>query len=436
MLIGIAGIVSLSEYRVFHSYRSEQDQWNWVTAARLGWNLTVPTPPIKNEDASPIPVEESFAEGPESDALTGLQHKIFRVDCGDTLSSILREIGITFRDIHDISKALSKYHNVKHLQIGQLLELEWEIEHDASVLKSLETMDALGNRICLTATGASTGARYSISVRKRELRTNICKVRGTINSTFNRAMQNQGLSASLIGEVTRAISPVVRATCLQPNASFEIVYEENRDKNTGDLVGKRRLKYVAVSEKGRMYRVYSFGNQYYNESGEGLKTAFLALPLRERNPRISSKFGLRRHPVLGVVKRHYGIDYAARYGSDVCAAADGTVVAAERRGAYGLYVRIRHANGFETAYGHLSKILVEKGQKVSQGALIGLVGKTGRATGPHLHYEVIRSQVRVDPQKYCNLGVTKLIGENLLRFKQFKQEIEAELKEITPSDVV
>lgn len=419
ILVGLALAISLSEYRTFRLRVLDGG------IAFLPRELSPSSALSEANEALGSPADE---EGPESDPLTGLQRRIFRVDCGDTLSSILREIGISFSDIDVIGKVLGKHHNVKHLQIGQLLELEWEVEHDVSTLKSLETMDSLGNRIRLTATGNPTGERYTVSVQKRELTANICRVSGTIHSTFDKAARSQGVPSSLVGEAARALSPLIKATRLRPNSTFEIVYEESRDKNTGDLVGKRRLKYVAVSDGTEMRRVYSFGNQYYTEAGESLKPEFLTIPLRDKNPRISSKFGLRKHPVLGVVKRHYGVDYAARYGADVYAAAHGTVVAAERRGAYGLYVRIRHANGFETAYGHLSKILVQKGQKVSQGTLIGLVGKTGRATGPHLHYEVIRSQVRVDPQKYCSLGATKLTGEDLSRFKRFKQKINDEIQ--------
>lgn len=430
-LVGLAAAISFSEYRTFRAMEGHLPALTRTPLLAPDLTSALPAPvetPLFEELTGTSSAEE---EGPESDPIMGPQKRTFRVDCGDTLSSILREIGISFRDIDAISKALSKHHNVKHLQIGQLLELEWEVENDTSRLKALETVDSLGSRIRLVASEstASGQPRYTVSVQKRELKTEVRTIKGTISSTFDQAARAQGLPSSLVHEVSRAISPLIKTTRLRTNTAFEVVYEEKRDKVTGKLVGKRCLKYVAVMPEGQTpFRVYGFGNQYYTETGESLKTEFLTVPLKDRHPRVSSPFGMRRHPILGVVKRHYGVDYAAKYGSDVYAAANGTVVAAERRGAYGLYVRIRHANGFETAYGHLSRISVKKGQTLAQGDLIGKVGCTGRATGPHLHFELIRSQVRVDPQKYCSLGTTKLKGEELAKFAQFKKTVADELR--------
>jgi murein DD-endopeptidase MepM/ murein hydrolase activator NlpD len=125
---------------------------------------------------------------------------------------------------------------------------------------------------------------------------------------------------------------------------------------------------------------------FYDAEGQSLKRAFLRAPLQFR--RISSSFNrARRHPVLGITRRHEGIDYAALVGTPVMAAGDGVVRQAGYAGGYGNLVEIRHANGIVTRYGHLSRILTRPGARVSQGQVIGRVGATGLATGPHLHYE-------------------------------------------------
>ena len=150
-----------------------------------------------------------------------------------------------------------------------------------------------------------------------------------------------------------------------------------------------------------LYAVRYEGSQgagYYDLEGTPLRKAFLRSPLRFT--RISSRFSRRRlHPILHVRRPHLGIDYAAPQGTPVMAASDGVVIAAGWSGGYGRTVRLRHANGYQTLYGHLSRISVRRGQRVSQGEKIGAVGKTGLATGPHLDYRMSLNGKYVDPLK-------------------------------------
>lgn len=360
----------------------------------------------------------------------GLQTRTIYVTCGDTLSSILSELGISLRDIDAISKALAKVHNVRHLQIGQALDVQWEASSKGSKLKLLELEGHKGNRLSLVAKGEG----YDVTVNQRVLVSQWVTAHGVIRTNFSSASKEAGIPAQVYSEVLQALNPLIKPHRLQASTSFDVVYEEKRDATSGKRVGKPALRYVAMACGEQLHKIYVFGNQYYSEKGESLKTEFLVLPLKNKNVGITSKFGMRRHPILGVVKKHYGVDYAARYGTDVFAAANGVVVAAGSYGAYGLYVRIKHANGFETAYGHLSSISVKKGDVVSQGDKIGKVGSSGRATGPHLHHEVIRNQVRVDPQKYTSLGTTRLAGKDMARFRKFKEEVSEQLNG-EPTDV-
>ena len=138
------------------------------------------------------------------------------------------------------------------------------------------------------------------------------------------------------------------------------------------------------------------GAGYYDAEGTPLRKAFLRSPLRFT--RISSRFARSRlHPILRIRRPHLGVDYAAPTGTPVHAAADGVVILAGWLGGYGRTVRIRHANGYETLYGHLARIEVRRGQRVGQGDRIGTVGATGLATGPHLDYRMARNRTFVDP---------------------------------------
>jgi len=140
-----------------------------------------------------------------------------------------------------------------------------------------------------------------------------------------------------------------------------------------------------------------FMGEYYDENGKNLRKEFLRSPLKIYT--ITSGFGVRFHPILKVYRPHHGVDYGAPYGSPVYAVAEGVVKKAGWMGGYGKTVMIRHPNGFETLYGHLSSILVKVGERVEQGRMIGRVGSTGLSTGPHLHFEVRKNGKLVNPLK-------------------------------------
>ncbi|NDD47528.1 MAG: M23 family metallopeptidase, partial [Flavobacteriia bacterium] len=139
---------------------------------------------------------------------------------------------------------------------------------------------------------------------------------------------------------------------------------------------------------------------HFNAKGESVRKALMKTPID--GARLSSRFGKRKHPILGYTKVHAGVDFAAPTGTPVYAAGDGTILEARRKGAYGNYVQIRHNSSYSTAYAHLNAFArgVRKGKRVRQGQVIAYVGTTGRSTGPHLHYEVIRNGKRVNPINY------------------------------------
>ncbi|MGZ8369435.1 MAG: M23 family metallopeptidase, partial [Caulobacteraceae bacterium] len=155
--------------------------------------------------------------------------------------------------------------------------------------------------------------------------------------------------------------------------------------------------------------------QFFDESGKNIRGFLLRTPVD--GARITSTFGMRRHPILGYNKMHQGIDFAAGTGTPVLASGDGVVIEARRWGGYGNWVRVRHNNGWETGYAHLSKFAVRPGQHVSQGQLIAYSGSTGRSTGPHLHYEIWRTGHRVNPVGAKVPQGTVLAGRDLAAFK-------------------
>ncbi len=236
-----------------------------------------------------------------------------------------------------------------------------------------------------------------LATRRYERRTQV--VAGTIERTLFGAVEDAGETDQLALDLADVFAwDVDFNTEIQRGDAFRAVIEklwlDGRPVRSGRLLaaefvrGGRRLS--AVRHEG------AAGAGYYDGDGRPLRKAFLRSPLRFT--RISSRFTLSRfHPVLRVARAHLGVDYAAPAGTPVHAAAAGLVVSAGWAGGYGRTVRLRHANGFETLYGHLSRILVRQGQRLAQGDPIGAVGSTGLSTGPHLDYRMARDGRFVDP---------------------------------------
>ena len=155
---------------------------------------------------------------------------------------------------------------------------------------------------------------------------------------------------------------------------------------------------------------------YFNKKGENVKKSILKTPLD--GARLSSGFGIRKHPILGYNKMHKGVDFAAPTGTPIYAGGNGIIEFAGYNGGYGKFIKIRHNNEYKTAYAHLSKFKkgISKGVRVNQGDIIGYVGSTGRSTGPHLHYEIIFQNKQINPLKLKLPSGKKLKDKELDRF--------------------
>ena len=197
--------------------------------------------------------------------------------------------------------------------------------------------------------------------------------------------------------------------------TFDIVIAYKRsargERQIGELLyaglergGKPRLQLVRWGKDG----------QFFEASGVGKQTSSYFQPVAGR---MSSRFGMRRHPILGYRRMHSGVDYAASYGSAIVAVSDGVVTYSGRHGGHGKYVRIEHGGGLGSGYAHMSSIAVSSGTRVRAGQVIGYVGSTGLSTGPHLHFEVYRGGRKIDPLSVRFLSRPQVSGEELAQFK-------------------
>jgi murein DD-endopeptidase MepM/ murein hydrolase activator NlpD len=214
--------------------------------------------------------------------------------------------------------------------------------------------------------------------------------------------------------------------------TFEVFFEG--DGPSSDEAGE--MLYTSMTVGGETRKFYRFRTpdntiDFYDEHGSSAKKFLMRNPVK--GGRFTSGFGNRRHPLLRRIRMHTGVDWAAPTGTPILAAGDGTIEMAERHGGYGNYIRIRHANGFATAYGHMVRFAPgsKPGARVKQGQIIGYVGSTGRSTGPHLHYEVLVNNKFVNPMTIAVPRGLELEGRTLAAFHKERRRIDS-LMELDP----
>lgn len=253
------------------------------------------------------------------------------------------------------------------------------------------------------------------------------------NASLYAAIYNAGLTQSL---PTDTITQILRVNAfdtdfrrrVRPGDTLEMFFDMKDDQSTDGPPGE--LLYTAISSGGTLYKFYRFRSadgvvDFYDADGNNSKKFLMRKPVRGDDVRLTSGFGVRFHPLLNSRKMHTGVDWACPTGTPIVAAGNGTIEEVGRKGYYGNYVRIRHANGYQTAYGHMSRFAnVHPGMKVRQGQVIGYVGSTGLSSGPHVHFEVLVNSRFVDPMSIQVPRERKLEGKDLAEFEKERANIE------------
>ena len=223
-----------------------------------------------------------------------------------------------------------------------------------------------------------------------------------LSSLYKSASQKK-IPANIIVEFARVYGfQVDFQRDIRKKDSFQVMYEVFIDDNKR-IIETGNILFANLKLTGQDNSLYYFDKKgsegHYDKNGRSVKKALMKTPIN--GARLSSRYGNRKHPILGYTKMHRGLDFAAPSGTPVFAAGDGIIEKAGWNGSYGKYIRIRHTGTYKTAYAHLSGFhkSVRIGKRVSQGKIIGYVGTTGRSTGPHLHYEVIKNNIQVNPMR-------------------------------------
>lgn len=339
----------------------------------------------------PIPMSlestTSVAQEPEGQPL---KWHVETVKSGDSLARIFQRAGLSARTLHHLMSvgkpvaALKKIHPGDQISFakdekGKLTQLSYPLSETQTLLVH------------------ATEQGFEAQTESKEFEIRSDYAGATITSNFWNAGIHSGMTPNLIMSLANIFGwDIDFALDLRKGDSFSVIYEtrylDGEFVGYGDIIG---AEFVNQGERHRAIR-NSDGN-YYSPDGHAMRKAFLRAPVNFKY--ISSNFNPRRlHPVTGKIKAHRGIDYAAKVGTPVLAAGDGKVVKAGYNKYNGNYVFIKHGEKYTTKYLHLKKRLVKTGQRVKQGKTIGLLGGTGRVTGPHLHYEFLVNGVHRNPR--------------------------------------
>ena len=254
------------------------------------------------------------------------------------------------------------------------------------------------------------------------------RITGTIERTFSGSAEKVGLPKSLIAQVTNALDGEVDFSTFREGDTFDVIFEQ-KTTASGLELGDKKILYIGLKIGKKQFHRYNWtdasGNElFFNPRGQSAEKELLKRPIKGR-PRVSSPYGWRNHPVLMARIFHSGVDLAIALNTPIVAGGDGVITQLGRKGAYGKYIRIRHSNGFQTAYGHMNgyKNGLKVGSKVKRGDVIGYIGQTGRATGPHLHYEVWKNGKTVNPFGDYVLIAKQLSGSELDKFQKYAATI-------------
>jgi murein DD-endopeptidase MepM/ murein hydrolase activator NlpD len=308
-----------------------------------------------------------------------------------TLVATLVDYEVPAAIANEVADLIKPVFDVRKLRFGNAFRLEKEID---GTLRNFEYK--IDDESVLKVQKGSES--YEAKVEKLDLDTRETTLTAEIHSSLWEALGDLPKREYLATELAEMFQwQVDFSTEIQPGDQIRLVVDES--VHDGNFVKYGRIRAAELVNAGRRYRGFLFKDSYYDEKGVSLKRAILASPLKF-TPRVSSGFTSRRmHPILGTARAHLATDYAAPTGSPVVAVANGVIIEAGWDGGYGNLVRIKHASGLTSGYAHLSRIAagIRSGRPVQQGELIGLVGQTGLATGPHLHFMMAKNGTPINP---------------------------------------
>jgi murein DD-endopeptidase MepM/ murein hydrolase activator NlpD len=365
------------------------------------------------------------------DGIYQKERRVLTVSQGDSFIGLLTGLGMNNQLATQAYTTLKEVFDARKLKVGQNIELTATFDVKT---KELETLDNLiiepvrGTKYILQLNEYD---KFEARIEQEKFDYDIKEISGTIDGIVSKSMVKAGLSNKMTNTVTQLFTNIIDfSRDVQKGDSFKVKYEVNKDSK-GEVVSIGDIIFASFTLGKDTYKLYRYKNRagevdYYDEAGKAKKSGLDRKPLGMRNARISSLYGYRRHPIYKTKKFHSGVDYAAPKGTPVFASGSGVLELVRYVNGYGNSIKIRHNSEYQTFYAHMNGFAsgMKPGVRVKKGQIIGYVGSTGRSTGPHLHFEILRKGQRIDPLKAKVATGTDLTGSQLAEFKRIVTQID------------
>ena len=354
----------------------------------------------------------------------------YKIEINDSIGRILKRFKISDDEIQKIVQGL-KEKKLTNIYAGRELSIIIK-KTDKNINEVVSILYPINNTLSVEIRRNKNSFQINenfLNLTKKEV-----VIKNTINNNLYSAAIEAGIEPNIIIEFARIYGfEIDFQRDIRKGDIFEIYYERFYDDN--DVIRDTgKILYAHMSVNNREINLYNFKYKnedgYYDISGKSIVKSLMKTPIN--GARLSSSFGMRKHPILGFNKMHRGTDFAAPMGTPIMASGSGTVTRARWCGGGGNCVKIRHNSTYETIYAHMSKFArgVKEGKKVKQGQIIGYVGSTGLSTGPHLHYEVVVNGKKVNSQKLKLPSGKILKGEERKEFEIKRIKIDLKLSEL------
>ena len=340
----------------------------------------------------------------------------FRVADGDSFEKILSKLEISKGEKEIAIKNLSNFKFVKNLFKGQ--NISFKLDNASSSVKIVEISIEQSKTKKYVFYRINDSNKFNYKEIDKLLKKIIVFKESEIKNSLYSSAINSGIKPNIIIDFARIYGfQIDFQRDIWKNDRFQIIYENFLDSNE-NILDTGNILYANLILKGKDNSLYIFktkeGYEHFDSAGRSIKKSLMKTPIN--GARLSSSFGMRKHPILGYNKMHRGTDFAAPEGTPIMASGDGKIIRARWCGGGGNCIKIKHNSTYSTVYAHLKNFArgIKEGKRVKQGLIIGYVGSTGMSTGPHLHYEVIVNGKKVNSQKL------KLPSGKILKGKERK----------------
>jgi len=409
-----------------------------VAAAVGGWQaalrLDKPQQPTLAPEAAAALQHAAFTRAETQPGYSRPQNVAVEVRSGETLERAVLRAGVTPLEARQVVEALARAMDTVHIKAG--------LAFDAAVARP-HAGDQPARLIGLSmrtgpATAVTVSRTFDGALRLRALEEKVTDettvADGEIRGSLYESAAALGATPAITAQVAKLFAHKLDfQRDIQPGDDFRLVFDR-RVTESGRTIETGALEYAELHGV-KFFRFQRDGGEaeYFDEHGKNIRGFLLRTPVD--GARLTSRFGMRRHPILGYARAHQGVDFGAGHGTPILAAGDGTVVKASRWRGYGNWLQIRHTGGWDTGYAHISRYAkgVRPGVRVRQGQVVAYVGSTGMSTGPHLHYEVWQNGKRVNPVGAKVPQGTVLAGGELARFRAEKARLERLLADGAPA---